>query len=60
MLTSEQIKNDIPRLMNTHTNQEIGKELGVSKWVIEYWIKQLRKKGYELPLRKGKGRPPRI
>ena len=59
-LTREQIINDIPRLMAEKTNREIAEELGVKIYTIEYWIKQLRRKGYEVPERRRRGRKPRI
>ena len=59
-LTKEQIINDIPRLMATKTNKEIAEELGANKHTVEYWIKQLRKKGYDIPTKRRRGRTPRI
>lgn len=55
MLDVEKIKS-IPTLMETMTNQQIADDLGMKKWSVEYWIKQLRKRDYQLPVRRKKGR----
>ena len=59
-LTKEQITKELPELMVDHTNKQLAESFGVTEWTIEYWIKALRKKGYELPVRKTRGRKSRI
>lgn len=60
MLSAYQITEELPHLMKTQTNKQIADHFGVSKYQISYWIKELKKKGYQLPERAIKGRPPRI
>ena len=60
MLNVKQITEEIPKLMAKKTNQEIADHFGVTKWQIEYWIKQLRARGYEVPENRRRGRTPRI
>ena len=60
MLTKEQITKELPELSVHNTNVQLAKHFGVTKWTIEYWLRTLRKKGYDLPKRKTSGRKSRI
>jgi len=56
MLDAEKIKLIIPMREAGKNNREISKELGIGLPSINYWIKRLKKTGYDVPKVK-KGRP---
>jgi biotin operon repressor len=50
-ITKEQVLS-FPEKLKTMTRSELGAELGISRQTIDRWIRELRKRGIEVP--KGK------